>query len=340
MDAPADEPATGLATTPHGPYGSTIPQLELEEVASGLLFPEGPLALPDGSILVVEMCGGRITRIRPDAPPDSRTEVVAETGGGPNGLALGPDGAVYVCNNGGVAWGWVDGYVVAYGRAEDYTTGSIQRVDLASGEVTTLYTECDGYSLNGPNDLAFDSAGGFYFTDFGHVHERTRDRGVLYYAQPDGSDIRQATFPLFDPNGVGLSPDGRRVYVSESVTARVLWFDVESPGVFSTADDPPYHYGPGTHLLARVTGHGSQCLDSLAVDAEGNVCVGTLENPGITVVSPEGRQSFLPMPGDALTTNLCFAGPDRRTAYVTRSATGTVARTTWPVPGAPLPFGP
>ena len=51
---------------------------------------------------------------------------------------------------------------------------------------------------------------------------------------------------------------------------------------------------------------------SLAVDAEGNVCVGTLENPGITVVSPDGDQSFLPMPGDALTTNLCFTGDDRR----------------------------
>lgn len=310
--------------------------LELEEVASGLLFPEGPLALPDGSVLVVEMCGGRLTRIL----PDGGTEVAVETGGGPNGLALGPDGAVYVCNNGGVAWNWVDGYVVAYGRAEDYTGGSIQRVDLASGEVATLYSSFRGRPLNAPNDIAFDAAGGFYFTDFGHVHDHTRDRGALYYGRPDGSELRQVAFPLFDPNGVGLSPDGSRVYVSESVTARVLWFDVESPGVFSTADDPPYHYSPGTHLLARIAGHGSQCLDSLAVDAEGNVCVGTLENPGITVVSPEpdGDQTFLPMPGDALTTNLCFAGDDRRTAYITRSATGTVVRTTWPVAGAPLPF--
>jgi hypothetical protein len=88
MDARVDEPAT----MPQGAYAGS-PSFELEEVASGLLFPEGPLALPDGSILVVEMCGGRITRIRPDAPPDRRIEVVAETGGGPNGLALGPDGA-------------------------------------------------------------------------------------------------------------------------------------------------------------------------------------------------------------------------------------------------------
>lgn len=332
MYARVDEPAAASLA----PYAGN-PTPELEEIVSGLLFPEGPLALPDGSLLVVEMCGGRITRID---PATGTTEVVAETGGGPNGLALGPDGAVYVCNNGGVAWRWVDGYVVAYGRAEDYTSGSIQRVDLTTGAVTTLYTECDGHPLNGPNDIAFDSAGGFYVTDFGHVHERTRDRGVLYYAQPDGSGIREVAFPLFDPNGVGLSPDGGRVYVSESVTARVVYFDVEAPGAFSTADDPPYHYAPGTHLLARVTGHGSQCLDSLAVDAGGNVCVGTLENPGVTVVSPEGDQTFLPMPGDALTTNLCFAGPDRRTAYVTRSATGTVARTRWPLPGAPLPFGP
>jgi gluconolactonase len=323
----------GPLTVVEGYEGVT---LELEVVADGLLFPEGPVAMADGSVLVVEMCGGRITRVQ----PDGTTATVAETGGGPNGLAIGPDGAGYVCNNGGVAWQLVDGLVVAYGPADDYAGGSIQRVDLATGAVTTLYTECDGVRLNGPNDIAFDSAGGFYFTDFGHVHERTRDRGALYYARPDGSSIREAAFPLFDPNGVGLSPDETRVYVSESVTARVLAFDVEAPGRFATVDDPPYHYAPGTHLLAAVAAHAPQCLDSLAIDGRGNVCVGTLENPGITVVSPDGAQQFLPLPGDALTTNLCFAGDDRRSAFVTRSETGALGRVCWPLPGAPLPFGP
>jgi len=328
VTGPSTGPSTGLAA-----YGDQ--PIVLEEVATGLLFPEGPTALPDGSVLVVELCGGRLTKIR----PDGSTEVVAETGGGPNGAALGPDGAVYVCNQGGTAWAWQDGYVVAYGMAPDNHGGSIQRVEVDTGKVTTLYTECDGHRLNGPNDIVFDAAGGFYFTDFGQVRDRIRDRGALYYALPDGSAIREVAFPLFDPNGVGLSPDGGRLYVSESVTARVLYFDVEGPGQLATTDAPPYHYAPGTHLLAQISGSGPQCLDSLAVDRFGNVCVGTLEREGVTVVSPSGDQQFLPMPGDALTTNLCFVGPDRTTAYLTRSATGRVVRASWPVPGLALNFG-
>ena len=70
---------------------------DVEVVAEGLLFPEGPIALPDGSVILVEIAGGRLSRVY----PDGRTEVVAETGGGPNGAAYGPDGRIYVCNNGG-----------------------------------------------------------------------------------------------------------------------------------------------------------------------------------------------------------------------------------------------
>ncbi|MDP4736160.1 MAG: SMP-30/gluconolactonase/LRE family protein, partial [Ilumatobacteraceae bacterium] len=66
------------------------------EVANELSFPEGPVALPDGSVVVVEMMKQCITRIMPDATK----QVVAEIAGGPNGLAIGPDGALYLCNNG------------------------------------------------------------------------------------------------------------------------------------------------------------------------------------------------------------------------------------------------
>ena len=74
--------------------------VDVHEVTTGLEFPEGPVALPDGDVLVVEVQGGRLTRVAPSG--DKR--VVAELGGGPNGAALGPDGAVYVVNNGGFAW--------------------------------------------------------------------------------------------------------------------------------------------------------------------------------------------------------------------------------------------
>ncbi len=66
-------------------------------MTTGLRFPEGPVACADGSVIVTEIEAGRITRCL----PDGGKELVAETGGGPNGLAFGPDGKLYVCNNGG-----------------------------------------------------------------------------------------------------------------------------------------------------------------------------------------------------------------------------------------------
>src|SRR5437879_248960 len=73
---------------------------DLNILAEGLAFPEGPIALDDGSVILVEVRGATLKRVR----PDGRAEVLAVLGGGPNGAALGPDGAVYVCNNGGYPW--------------------------------------------------------------------------------------------------------------------------------------------------------------------------------------------------------------------------------------------
>ena len=69
-------------------------------ITDGLFFPEGPIAMPDGTVLVVEIARGTLTRVF----PDGRKEIVAETGGGPTGAAIGPDGKCYVCNNGGFKW--------------------------------------------------------------------------------------------------------------------------------------------------------------------------------------------------------------------------------------------
>ncbi|MDX1581426.1 MAG: SMP-30/gluconolactonase/LRE family protein, partial [Alphaproteobacteria bacterium] len=134
----------------------------LRIVADGLRFPEGPVPLNDGSVLVVEIERGTLTRI----DPDGLVEVIANLGGGPNGAAIGPDGSCYVCNNGGFEWHETeDGLLLPGDQPADYDGGSIQKVDLVTGAVTTLYTEIDGARLRGPNDLVFDGQGGFWFTD-------------------------------------------------------------------------------------------------------------------------------------------------------------------------------
>ena len=125
---------------------------EVRELASGLKFPEGPVAMSDGSVVLVEIQGARISRVS----PDGSTDVVAETGGGPNGSAIGPDGKLYVANNGGAfEWHEIEGLTIPGATPDTWEGGRIERVDLDSGEVDVLYRECDGNQLRGPNDLVY-----------------------------------------------------------------------------------------------------------------------------------------------------------------------------------------
>jgi gluconolactonase len=303
----------------------------LREVASGLKFPEGPVAMEDGSVVLVEIAGRKITRV--DA--DGSVEVVAEPGGGPNGAAIGPDGKLYVCNN-GASFDYVDmqGMLFPVQPPSAHEGGRIERVDLGTGEVEVIYSECDGRALRAPNDIVFDTDGGFYFTDHGIREERTADRTGVFYATTDGARIEEVIFPLDAPNGIGLSPDGSRLYVAETYTACVWWWDVAGPGKPTAAEGLFPHGGT---LLARLPNF--QFLDSLGVDGEGNVCVATLGSAGITSLSPEdGSVVEFVETGDLLTTNICFGGDDLRTAYMTLSGSGRLVATEWARPGLELAF--
>lgn len=312
----------------------------MEELASGLRFPEGPIAFSDGSVVVCEIEAGRLSRVR----PDGEVQVVADTGGGPNGAALGPDGAVYVCNNGGVfVWEEQLGLTVPGGPPpETWSGGSIQRVDLETGTVETLYTESETIDeagnvaripLRSPNDLVFGADGGFWFTDHGARLHRLSDRTGIHFAAADGSSCREVVYPLDAPNGIGLSPDGTSLYAAETHTGRLWRWEVTGPGELAKTN--PVGPGGGT-LLAGLP--GLQLLDSLAVDGAGWVCVGTLVNGGITAVAPDGSTvEHVPLP-DPLVTNICFGGVDHRTAYVTLSGTGKLVAIDWPRPGLSLAF--
>jgi gluconolactonase len=303
----------------------------VKEICSGLFFPEGPIAMSDGSVVLVEIGRGTVTRVM----PDGNAEIVAEPGGGPNGAAIGPDGKLYLCNNGGAFdYAEMDGITVPVQPPSNHTGGRIERVDLDTGGVERVYDECDGRPLRAPNDLVFDADGGFYFTDHGIREHRTSDRTGVFYAQPDGSAIREVLFPLDAPNGVGLSPDGSRIYVAETYTACVWWWDLEGPGEARSGQQLLPH---GGLLLNRLPGF--QFLDSLAVDGDGNVCVATLGSGGITALSPEdGSMVDFVETGDIFTTNICFGGEDLRTAYMTLSATGRLVSADWPRPGLALAY--
>lgn len=297
-------------------------------ITSGLAFPEGPIAMPDGSFVLVEIARGTLTRVS----ADGEIEVIADLGGGPNGAAIGPDGYCYVCNNGGGEYYEEDGvWRFVDEQPADYSGGRIERVNLESGEAEVLYDGCDGHRLTGPNDIVFDAEGGLWFTDFGQTRKRERDLGGVYYAQPDGSSIVEAVYPVETPNGIGLSPDEKTLYVAESITCRMFAFDVTAPGELALNPDWPFG-----RLLASLP--GLRMPDSLAVEADGTVSVASFTAGGITSISADGeRIEYLPLP-DPQTTNICFGGESLQTAYVTLSGNGQLVAIDWPRPGLPLNF--
>jgi gluconolactonase len=303
---------------------------KLTQIASGLRFPEGPVAMPDGSIVLVEIERRTLSRVT----PDGKVQVIATLGGGPNGAALGPNGKIYVTNNGGLKFLERPGRLFPVAQADDYTTGSIQIVDPVTGKFETLYDACDGQRLRGPNDLVFDGAGGLWFTDLGKTRERDADRGVVYYARADGSKITEAIFPLERPNGIGLSPDERTLYVVETPTARCWSFTLSGPGQIESANGT--YRGEKGRVVVGLGGY--QMFDSLAVDGEGHVAAATLISGAVSDIWPDGSrvdQYTLP---DMMVTNVCFGGRDLRTAFATLSMGGTLVSFEWPRPGLPLHY--
>ena len=137
---------------------------------------------------------------------------------------------------------------------------------------------------------------------------------------------------------VGRAPEGlllvdERLYVAETETARLWSWEIIAPGEIHKAPWPSPHGGT---LVVGVGGH--QRFDSLAVDGAGYICVATLINGGITVVSPDGGEvRHIPLP-DFYPTNICFGGPDLRTAFVTLSGKGKLVAFEWERPGLRLNY--
>jgi gluconolactonase len=329
----------------------------LEVVCQGLGFSEGPVAMPDGTILLVDIKKECLTRIL----PDGSQQLVAKIPGGPNGAAVGPDGRIYICNNGGFDWNELplpNGQVISVGEHEagNYTGGSVQVLDLATAKLETIYTECEistdmtglgprgprefpsRSTLRGPDDLVFDGTGGFWIADFGKSRPRNRDVTGIYYARTDGSYIREKIFPLDGPNGIALSPAGDRLYASLTFRRQLLYWELDGPG--SIRPNPATIDGSFV-LNAAMPGD----LDSIKVDAQGNVYAMTILpkktpfcNGGVTVVSPHGEileffeialpGKYVPMPS-----NLCWGGPDRKTAYITCGGSDILAKVRTSIPG-------
>ena len=284
-------------------------------IATGLAFPEGPVCDPDGSVYCVEIRAGRVRKI----VPDGTLSTLAQPGGGPNGAARGPDGALYVTNNGGFRWR--NGLPI--GPAADYETGRLERID-SGGKVERLYTSCDGVQLSAPNDLVFDAEGNFYFTDPLQrdparpepLNEPTRRQGSVYYASPDGTWIRRVATNLQHPNGIGLTPDSKTLLVAETFASALCAFPILAPG--ELGQRRPFCQLPDGHYP-----------DGFCLDEEGYVLVCGVLGGGIIVFDPKGYQVDRIPSEDKAVTNIAFGGVDAKTLYITESGLGRVVAMEW-----------
>ena len=193
-------------------------------LASNLGFPEGPVVMPDGSIVI---CDGNIGELlRWDG--DSMATFVA-TGGSPWGAVLGSDGAVYVTQGGNVP-----------GSPDQSAVAGIQRVN-GDGSVEMLSTELGGHTLAGPNDLAFGPDGRLWFTDSGTEQDdrfapEERAPGRLFVLGSGGAGEFLLERRDVYPNGIAFDAQGR-LYWTESAAHRVCRLDDGQATTFCQLSD-------------------------------------------------------------------------------------------------------
>jgi gluconolactonase len=269
-------------------------------VAAGLDFPEGPVWV-DGALWFTEIRGGVVSRWT----PDGGVERVATTGGGPNGAALGPDGTLYVTQNGGMV------------ATEARATAGIQRV-TPDGGVDMVLTEVAGLTLEGPNDLAFAPDGRLCFTDpRGSDDPARNDRSGRLFAVDlvtGEGELLLEVGPVF-PNGIAFLADGTLVW-TESFSRRVMRLAAGGPEVVATL--PERHFP-----------------DGLAIGADGRWYVASTYAHCVSVLD-DGEIVDRLVCGDGMVTNCCFGGTD---IYVTESRRGTLWRFAVGTEGLPLHTG-
>jgi gluconolactonase len=288
--------------------------------AEKLSAPEGPVVGPYGWILNVcsftladrdwPFHGGDITATHYSRP--LRTHVAFNTStpevvGIPAALAFGPDGSLYVTDEG---------------------RRSIVRV-APDGTQTDFLTTYDGERLNGPNDLSFDEDGNLFFTDPWTSSLENPIGGIYGYEWSTGR-LTKVRGGMAFPNGIVVR--GKRLYVAETMTRKVWLFEVTGPG---RADNQVEFC-----TLPEMQTADWQGGDGMALDAGGNLYVTQLAAGCIRVYDPDGNLTGSIRTGGARPTNVCFGGPAFDTLYVTIDDLGTLVAIPVGVSGYRLPFCP
>ena len=260
-------------------------------------FLEGPCFDDDGNLFVVDIPHGRVLRVTPAGD----WTLVAEYDGEPNGLALHPDGRLFVtdCRRG------------------------LLSVDVRTGAVGDVLARRNAEGFKGLNDLAFARSGDLYFTDQGQtgLHDPS---GRVFRLRADGRlDLLIANGP--SPNGLVLSPDETVLFVAMT-RDNAIWRVPLQPD------------GSVTKVGRFCTFHGTGGPDGLAIDEAGNLFVAHVSLGSVFVVNPDGETiARLRSPQGRATSNVAFGGRGRRDVFVTESASASILRFSWETPGVAQP---
>jgi gluconolactonase len=266
--------------------------MHVDVIADGLGFTEGPVWLPDGRVALTSISHGCVYIVDPSGGPLERID----TGGGPNGLARGHDGTLYVAQNGG-AWG-------ASGSAEP-------GVQVITGARVDYLVE----GLGAPNDLMFGPDGRLWITDTrGEFDISSPDAGLpghVYATDVVSGDTQQVVDdgPVFI-NGLGFDRDGSKLLVTATLSSQLLSYDT---------------YAFGSSVLVHTFVNGWP--DGMAVSARGDYWVALTGADRVDVIDPAGRRvGMVELPSGSLPTNVCIGGEDSDELFVSAAQSQALLR--------------
>lgn len=279
---------------------------EVEQIATGFIFTEGPVWHPDGFLLFSDMPGDKRRRWS----PSDGVAVVRDPANKCNGMAYDADGTLLVC---------------------EHATSSLVRESVGAGGVEVIASHYEGSELNSPNDVIVSSRGDIYFSDptygrtpgFGIEREPELDFRGVYLVRADGV-LELVDSEFAQPNGLCLSPDESTLYVNDTERGHIVSYPRSDDGTLGSRSV----FADGIGEIDYDIG----VVDGMKCDADGNVLV---TGPDGIWVFDRGGSHLGVIAVPEVAGNLNWGGPNWDDIYITAST--SVYKVKWAVGGAPVP---